>query len=172
MRSLLVTVLAVSGCTVGEVGPTGAGPDAPVGGNPDASAGPDAPAGLTFGTCRDQVTANLGNGHHNAGQDCQSGCHDHGFTLSGTVYTSAAGTTPAVGATITIKDAAGVMFDVVSATNGNFSTTRAVTFPVLVVASSCPSATPMSGSIAAGNGGCNKSGCHVPGVGQGAVHVP
>ena len=33
-------------------------------------------------------------GNHSPGQDCQGGCHNHGFTLSGTLF--AAGTTPVV----------------------------------------------------------------------------
>lgn len=176
----MIVLLAASGCTVGDVGSTQhpTDPDAPAavpdGGVTDApGALPDAvTAGTAFGECRDKVTTGLDNGHHNAGQNCQNGCHNHGFTLSGTVYTSVAGTTPAAGVTIEVKDAAGLTFDMLSATNGNFSTTRPVTFPVQVIATSCPTTTPMSATVVANGGGCNKTGCHTPGAGQGAIHVP
>jgi len=174
MRTLLLLCVlgwATTGCT-GEITDGSAGN---LGGDqgPDASTsmpGPDASPGAF--TCRDKITANIGNGHHNPNQDCQQGCHDHGFTLSGTISTTTAGGTPVVGASITVKDSAGVTFDVVSQANGNFYTSHAVTFPVTVIASSCPDVQPMSATIAAGNGGCNKSGCHTAGTGTGAIHLP
>ncbi|HEY5923697.1 MAG TPA: hypothetical protein VIV11_18575 [Kofleriaceae bacterium] len=126
---------------------------------------PDAPGFK----CRDKVTL-VGDGHHNPGMNCQNGCHNHGFTLSGTLYTSAAGTTPVVGATITIKDADGFTYEMVSNQNGNFFTSSGMTFPVTVTASMCPDVAPMIGQITAGNGGCNKAGCHVAGA-QGRVFL-
>jgi hypothetical protein len=115
--------------------------------------------------------ASVGSGHHNAGQDCMQGCHNHGFTMSGTLFAAANSTTPVVGASITVKDAQGMTFDMVTQQNGNFYTSNAVTFPVTVIASSCPDVHAMSGSIAAGNGGCNKTGCHAAGA-QGKIYLP
>ena len=135
----------------------------------DAAVVADAPAAFT---CRNQVPlAQLSSGHHNAGLDCMDGCHNHGFTLAGTLYTSSAGTTIIAGGTITISDAAGHTFDVVSQRNGNFYTSTAVTFPVTVIASECPATATMTESIASGSGGCNRTGCHTTG-GQGRIHLP
>jgi hypothetical protein len=142
---------------------TGGGPDAA-----SASGMPD--AATTVANCKNKVTS-VGSGHHNAGQDCMQGCHNHGFTLSGTLYASANSTTPVVGASITVKDAKGVTFDMVTQNDGNFYTSNAVTFPVTVVASMCPDSHAMSGSIAAGNGGCQKSGCHQAGA-AGKIYLP
>ena len=121
--------------------------------------------------CKNKVLGVTASGQHNPGQDCMQGCHNHGFTLSGTLYASANGTTPLVGATVTVTDAANKTFDMVTALNGNFSTSTSVTFPIKVIASSCPSATPMIGTITAGNGGCNKGGCHAAGA-AGKIHLP
>lgn len=118
--------------------------------------------------CKNLAAAN-GNGHHNAGQDCLNGCHNHGFTLAGTLY-DAGGTTALPGGTITVKDANGTKFDMVAASNGNFYTSQAIAFPITVYASSCPTSSPMTASIASGNGGCNKSGCHSSGA-QGHIHL-
>lgn len=149
------------------------GPSAPPENNnpaPDGGAADSATAtgdAATF-ACRNRVTAGLGDGHHNPGQDCQNGCHNHGFTLSGTIYSAGAALS---GATITVKDDTNNTFDIVSQANGNFYTINAVVFPITVVASSCPDVAPMASKITAGNGGCNKSGCHVAGA-QGRIHLP
>lgn len=132
----------------------------------------DAGADASGFACRDPVpAAQLGSGHHNAGQDCQQGCHNHGFTLSGTMFAAANSTTPVQGATVTVMDANGQTFDVVTQLDGNFYTSRTVAFPVTVIASSCPSVQPMVETIAAGNGGCNKTGCHTTAA-QGRIHLP
>jgi hypothetical protein len=184
MRSLLALLL-VAGCTVGgDPGTGGGGGDdgdgsgrggdvtQPDGGVdlPDGSSvgGPDAAVFM----CRDKVpAANLSNGHHNPGQDCLNGCHNHGFKLAGTLYTTAAGGTVVKGGTITVVDNDGQTFDMVSQANGNYYTTRPVAFPVKVTASMCPDVQPMSSTIPQGSGGCNKSGCHTAG-GTARVHVP
>lgn len=100
---------------------------------------------------------------HNAGQDCIS-CHATNpdltlrFTLAGTLYLDSFGTTPRGGATITVTDAKGLIVPLVSDVEGNFYTTRALTFPVSVSASACPSTMAMMAKPA--NGSCNASGCH------------
>jgi hypothetical protein len=170
MRPLVFLLLTA--CTIGTIDGSGT-----MGSNhePDASVAtvdgpkitsPDAPGFM----CRDKVTL-VGDGHHHPGENCQNGCHNHGFKLSGTLYTSATSTTPVVGATITIKDAAGFTYEMVSNTNGNFYTSSSMTFPVTVIASMCPDVHAMSGTISAANGGCNKAGCHVVGA-QGRVYLP
>ena len=181
MRHLFVVGLVVTGACVGTIDvPNGTGsPDAatasPGSGSgsgssasPDAAPTPDAP--VTGFACRNAAPP-PGNGHHNAGQDCQQGCHNHGFSFSGTLYTSAAGTTIASGATITAIDANGAVIEVVSQTNGNFYATTPVTFPIAIYASSCPTVQHMSATVVAGDGGCNKTGCHTA-AGTGRVHLP
>ena len=147
--------------------PGGSGSGGGLGGSGSGSGSGVGSNGCLNGT----TAANVGNGHHNAGTDCMDGCHNHGFTLAGTLYTSSAGTTIIAGGTITIRDAAGHTFDVVSQRNGNFYTSTAVTFPVTVIASECPAAATMTESIASGSGGCNRTGCHTTG-GQGRIHLP
>ena len=101
-------------------------------------------------------------------------CHFHGFSLAGTMYSSASGGTAVAGATITVKDAAGHTFDMVTMTNGNFYTSTPVQFPVTVVASDCqlsPNPQPMTAALQSADAGCNKSGCHVSGA-QGHIHLP
>jgi hypothetical protein len=133
---------------------------------PDAGAGTDA-AGFA---CRNKV-ASVGSGHHHPGEDCQGSCHNHGFTLGGTLFVAPGSATPLVGATVTVLDAAGKTIDVVSQANGNFYTAQAIAFPVTVTASECPSVAPMVTKVTATMDGCNKSGCHVAGA-QGVIHLP
>jgi hypothetical protein len=170
MRALLAIVLLGSACT-GIVDTSGPGGGSDV--VPDAGPGSNTPDGGTTPTdapafaCRNPVT-NVGSGNHNAGQDCMNGCHNHGFTLAGTLFVPNT-TTPVVGASITVVDGAGKTFDIVSQRNGNFYTSTTVTFPVHVTASRCPDVMAMSGAVAAG--GCNQTGCHASGA-QGSIHLP
>jgi hypothetical protein len=100
---------------------------------------------------------------HNAGQDCLS-CHATNpdltlrFTLAGTLFMDSFGTTPRGGATVTVTDAKGLIVPLISDVEGNFYTIKALTFPVTVAASACPSSMAMVGKPA--NGACNASGCH------------
>jgi hypothetical protein len=179
MRALCV-VLLLAGCTVG-VDNTGSGGGGGGSGSDDpmVDAGTSSADGASASSpdaavfmCRNKVPNNtLSNGHHNAGQDCLQGCHNHGFSLAGTLYNAPSGGAAVPGGTITIVDANGQTFDVVSQANGNFYTTKPVTFPVKVTASLCPDIKPMSSSIPSGSGGCNKSGCHTAAA-AGRVHVP
>jgi hypothetical protein len=118
----------------------------------------------------DNLAATTATGQHNAGQDCQS-CHAAGggaptFTMGGTLYSAASGGTAVTGGTINVTDAAGKTVKLVSAKNGNFWTTTALTFPVKVNASLCPATVPMSATVG-GNGACNN--CHNSTF---RVHVP
>jgi hypothetical protein len=180
MRPPIFLLAFLAACDVGQInGPPGAPvPDAPAGaidgpsGGPDgapASGGPDAAPSL----CRNQVQT-ADSGHHNAGANCGvSGCHGGGgggpvWTVSGTLYASAAGATALAGATITVVDANGATHDIVSALNGNFYTGEAIPLPATVFASSCPNISKMTASISLGS--CNS--CHVGGNATGAVHLP
>jgi hypothetical protein len=122
--------------------------------------------------CRDRITTGLDSGHHNPGQDCQSGCHDHGFYLSGTIYASANGGQAAPGVSITIIDADGNVGDTVSSVDGNFWATLPVTFPVTIIASSCPTVMPMVAKVSSADSHCNKGGCHAASGGAGRIHLP
>ncbi|MDB4953618.1 MAG: hypothetical protein JWO36_1187 [Myxococcales bacterium] len=182
-NAILVGILVLASGCMGTIDGTGGPIGGPGGGNgsPDAGAGSGsgtptdggggAGDGSSAAACKTKVVSGIGSGQHNPGQDCQQGCHNHGFILSGTLFSAINGNTPLVGATVTVTDAANHTFDMVTQQNGNFYLKTAVTFPVKVVASSCPDTTPMSGTIAAGNGGCNKGGCHAAGA-TGVIHLP
>jgi hypothetical protein len=122
--------------------------------------------------CDPQVPSDqLGNGEHNPGQDCMNGCHDHGFTFAGTVFTSATSSTPFTGATVVVVDADNQIVSAQSQLNGNFFSTIAVKFPLTVLATSCPTVDHMTATVA-GSGsavGCNQTGCHTSGN---WIHIP
>jgi hypothetical protein len=149
--------------------------DAPREADPDASLGAsDAPevardgANVTADAAPACKPANVihGDGHHNPGQDCMSGCHDHGFSLAGTLLL-ADGVTPASNATITVVDATHFSQDIVASTNGNFFSYLPVTYPVTITASMCPSVQPMAETATVGS--CNSAACH--GGVQGMSHL-
>lgn len=173
-----ISMLALAACEVGDITARAPGTaDAQVPGAPDGapSVGPDAAPGsggdASTLACKDPV-ATQATGEHNPGTTCMS-CHGAGggaprFTMGGTLYATATGGAPVVGATITMIDATGATIDVVSAKNGNFWAVQAVTYPVTVYASSCPNVQPMIAKSATGD--CNS--CHTSGVGPGTVHLP
>jgi hypothetical protein len=103
-----------------------------------------------------------GDGHHNAGKNCMQGCHNHGFTLAGTLYTNATGNSALVGATMQITDANNQVLSLVTMSNGNFYTSTPVTLPLHIVGSECPVTTAMN--AAASTGACNS--CHVGATAQ------
>jgi hypothetical protein len=131
------------------------------------------PSDLATAACDKLVaTTVLGidaDGHHNAGLDCLS-CHTgtgaapHWYA-AGTLYTTASGTAPVVGATVHITDAKGVEVKLITANNGNFWTATALTYPVQVKASLCPTTVMMP--VAPSTGSCNT--CHSSGN---RVHLP
>jgi len=105
------------------------------------------------------------------------GCHVHGFTIAGTVFTSVNSHIPIIGATVRVLDANNKTIDMVTQGNGNFYTATPVAFPVKVVATSCPSYSAMSGPVSGYTvvggltaAGCNNSTCHVAGSFQ--IHLP
>ena len=173
---VVFAVLLMAGCTVGTASTgstsTGGGDDgltidAPTG-TPvwlDAALGTD---GGAFPNCRMPVTG-YGDGHHNTGKNCMDGCHNHGFTVAGTVYTSATNNTGYAGATVTLTDKNNQVIDLVVQANGNFYTKNAVAFPVKVMATSCPYGAPMTADST--TGACNT--CHAQAGGSaGQMHLP
>ena len=167
----LFAISAAAGC-VGKTPSGGDQPDAPGGGGPGKDAGPviDALIDAAPFTCRDKVTTGLDNGHHRPGENCQQSCHDHGFFMSGTLFTP--GGQAVAGATITFVDANGMTGDMRTNLNGNFWwSLLPVAFPVTVIASSCPDVQKMNATVTAADAGCNKAGCHVTGA-AGRIHLP
>jgi hypothetical protein len=175
MFRAVVLTAALCACTNGDLaggGGSGSGSD-DAGLNPNADAPKlmwvdAAPGSGNNLPCKNNVLPAPQLGHHNTGQDCMSGCHDqHGFTLSGTLYTSATNNTGFAGATISITDNNGAKLDLVVNSNGNFYTKQPIAFPVLVIASSCPSAVKMT--LASADGRCNR--CHSQTAGT-QMHLP
>jgi hypothetical protein len=153
--------------------PSGGQDGGTTGGNQDGGSMNMPDAGMQTPACKNKVTS-YGSGHHNPGQNCMSSCHNHGFTLAGTLYSSATGGTAVAGASITVKDSTGAMFDIVTQSNGNFYTSQSVHFPVTVYASECQisqMSQVMTDSIATGQGGCSMTGCHTTSA-QGRIHLP
>ena len=118
--------------------------------------------------CEPEQTPTGSEGHQ-AGTDCMS-CHDsmtgsRRWTVAGTLYSDASGSSPVSGATIIVNDAAGAALRLVTHPNGNFSTNEAVELPLSVAASLCPDSAEMLSS--ASSGGCNS--CHDSSF---RVHLP
>lgn len=175
----IALIACIAGCSVGGQSP-GDDPkppgDATIGdGQVDAFSFPmwvDAAPGGSGGSndCRNTVSG-VDTGYHNTGRSCFQSCHNHGFTLAGTVYTGTNNNTGYTGATITIRDSASRTIDLVVQANGNFYTSAAIAFPALVMASACPYATKMTAEVA--NGDCNSAGCHAQQGGPaGQIHLP
>lgn len=108
------------------------------------------------------LSANKPDGFHRPGESCMdSGCHGTSpangapqFTAAGTIFTDNTGATAKPGATVfvgTVK--------MISADNGNFYTTEAITFPTTTTSSLCPDNNTMTTPIAdAADANCNS--CH------------
>lgn len=176
MRVLLLASALAAGCTIGETPPPSGARDAAVatgdGGAADARSVQWVDAAPGTGNnlpCENQVIPAPNNGNHFPGQSCFQNCHNHGFTVAGTLYTNATGNSAFAGATITVIDANNVTKKLVVHTNGNFYTSEAVAFPLLTLASSCPSAVRMEASSP--NGNCNANGCHQGGTSS-QIHLP
>jgi len=119
--------------------------------------------------CKNQVLPPPTDGHHFPGQSCFQACHNHGWTVAGTLYTSSTGNTAFSGANITITDSNNQTMNLVTGANGNFYTTQPIAFPVLVIASACPAAVKMTLAVAASGRACNS--CHIGGTNE-QMHLP
>jgi hypothetical protein len=118
--------------------------------------------------CKNAATPPF-DGHHNTGKNCFDNCHNHGFSLAGTLYTNDTGNTGFSGANITVTDSNNKTIDIVTNLNGNFYTFEPLAFPVLTMASACPSAVKMNVAVASTGRGCNT--CHVGGTSM-QLHLP
>lgn len=172
MRGSWIACALLAACTSGiDAGDDGPGQGTPQDAARDAT-GPiwiDAP--MTDGgvvDCKPPVST-VGDGHHNPGRDCQQSCHNHGFTLSGTVFASATASTAYPGATVTLTDRNNQTIELVTQRNGNFYTKQPIAFPVRVRISACPNAAAMQATVS--TAGCNASGCHAQGGGL-QIHLP
>lgn len=173
----------MAACTVGDVSgqlPPGSAPSeiddssgssvdagSPVGDPADAAPvtpTPDA-GGLADPDCKPLVQS-LASGRHNPGTaclECHNGQQGPAFSTGGTLYTTAAGGTPKVGATITLLDANGVTHELISAQNGNFWSEANIAFPATASASGCPTTLEMQGAVQDNGADCNTGGCHTAG---------
>jgi hypothetical protein len=160
-------VLSVTGCVVGDVGAPPGGGGSPIDASPGEADAPVIPDGAIAAVCTDRGSPGLPHIHNtggtsNKGQSCMSAaCHAAGgqggtFTAAGTVY-RADSTTANAGAVVRIKFGTTTRLAVTD-TDGNFSFSQPITFPVTVDTTACPDTTPMVGSPAVGN--CNSAGCH------------
>ena len=134
-----------------------------------------APAASDLTTCIPLQTT-VDDGHHNPGKDCLT-CHDGNhanatkFLVAGTLFSAATGGTGVAGATVEIVDSAGIVTPLVTAMNGNFYTSQAVTFPLTVRATSCPNEQPMITKVLTTGASCNN--CHATGkLPQQQIHLP
>ncbi|HEY3354333.1 MAG TPA: hypothetical protein VGQ83_13860 [Polyangia bacterium] len=169
----VVAAVLVCGCdgsstTAGQTDGPAAQADGPAA-QADGAPGAD-PAGQTDGPACDPQAA-AGPGGMNPGTACL-GCHatmsgSRKFTLAGTMYTDAAGSAKAAGVTVHVSDANGQTLALVSGNDGAFYTTQAITFPVSIRASKCPTVQEMPAQASSGD--CNQAGCHASGN---RVHVP
>ncbi len=165
---------ALAACTAGDLPPSGPSDAAVVMGDGRADARmiqwvDAAPGTGTTLPCENQVSPAPALGHHEPGKSCFQSCHNHGFTVAGTLYNNASGNSAFPGATITVIDTNNKTVKMVVNTNGNFYTREALAFPVLTLASSCPSAVKMVASSPDGN--CNAGNCH-PGATNQQIHLP
>jgi len=176
VRAIALSALGALAACVPGAGSSGMGSGDASGSGSPLDAAVDAPklmwvdAAMGSGSnlpCKNQATP-PGDGRHFPGKHCLQ-CHTGQFSVAGTLYTNATGNTAFAGATITITDSAGETIDLVTNQNGNFYTMQPLQFPVLVMASACPSAVKMPLAVAATGASCNT--CHAGGTND-QMHLP
>lgn len=178
VRTLALASLLLVACTVGDPNAqpgdvdAASGIDSGGGGGGDGGGGGGGDGG---GNANCEPAAVPPNGQHNPGTACVGqGCHDGAtqgvprFYLAGTLYTSAAGTTPLAGATILLPNGMGTPTKMVTASNGNFYLETPITLPVRAKASLCPN-TDMAMTAMVNQPNCNAAGCHAAGN---RIHLP
>jgi hypothetical protein len=130
--------------------------------------GPPPPPATDVFTGAPAYVMQVGRGTHNAGKNCMGGCHNHGFTLAGTV-TDGAGSGVG-GVEVRLVDANKKKISVYSGSNGNFYSSSSWVAPATVGVRNASAKNVMVTSLAASNGGCN--GCHATGGTQSKIHIP
>lgn len=164
----------------GSAGPSGSSPD----GGADGAGAPVSPPSTTAsGVFANAAAFSAGSsvsGHHNAGLNCMSSCHNHGFTFAGTLVDSTGAGVG--GAEVRLVDATGQATSVYTATGssqGNFYSTHAFVGPAHVGARNAVSTQNMLTAIqttaqapASTGGACNA--CHCTGAGCtiAPIHLP
>jgi hypothetical protein len=170
---LMLSGLTAASCLDYVDAPKGAsGPDGGASADAATSPVPPPPVNCTALLATAQIQTALANnadGHHNPGMACMDRCHTQNsigipFLLAGTVYTTATGTAPLIGATLTIVDGAGIRTTAISAENGNFfvalnNNNKTVKYPVSASIGSCASMQTQITSATMNN--CNTAGCHI-----------
>jgi hypothetical protein len=136
--------------------------------NPDSgnqTPTPDSPTVPAGPPCQNAVVdpGQIPDGHHFPGQNCMGSCHDHGFTLGGTLLKKDLSVYP--GGIITVIDANQKTVHLTAGNNGNFYTAEPLVFPLTTYASACPDVAPMISTVKEGEGGCAMAGCHTGGTG-------
>ena len=121
-------------------------------------------------------------GNHNAGQDCMSSCHNHGFTFAGTVFNASG--VGVGGAEVRLVDATGKVISVYTdnsggSAQGNFYTSQSFVGPAHVGVRNATNTQGMLEAIqstaqspASTGGACNA--CHCTGTGCtiAPIHLP
>jgi hypothetical protein len=137
-----------------------------------------------------ELSATPPTGHHNPvmAQGCMSAanCHNSALGLGtgapaysyGGVLFKADKTTPYAGGTVIVTLGSAAK-KVTAADNGEFFMVPGVAgldppttaMRASTQATACPNITAMVGTLGAGDGDCQKGGCHTPGTGQGVVYA-
>jgi len=177
--AVILSLALVAACDVGSVVSNNqGGADGSIGGSNGSNGSDGSNAGSN---CSAVVTdtANLPNGHHNAGMTCMTaGCHLIGnagagapeYSFAGTLYKDTGGTQPYAGATI-IVTVGGTQHKVVTSATGdagpgagNFFIAKALATPPSAAmtgttsASACPNTNAMAENLVDNGGNCNN--CH------------
>ena len=161
----------------GTAGVSDAGQDAAVG-----ATGPATPiaASSVFANAAPFVAGAGVSGHHNAGQDCNQGCHNHGFTIAGTLFDSAGAGIG--GAEVRLVDSTGKVISVYTATGGsqgNFYSKTSFVGPAHIGVRNATGTQTMITAIqttaqapASTGGACNACHCSGGGCTIAAIHLP
>jgi hypothetical protein len=121
-------------------------------------------------------------GHHNAGHDCFSSCHNHGFTFAGTVFDASG--VGVGGAEVRLVDATGKVISVYTdnlggSSQGNFYSSQSFVAPAHVGVRNATNAQVMITAIQTGaqspastGGACNACHCTGTGCAIAPIHLP
>jgi len=158
----------------------GGGADAGAGGADGGAVSPPISSSSVFAKAAPYSMGQPVGGKHNAGQDCMSGCHNHGFTFSGTLYDSnGAGIG---GAEVRLVDANGKAISVYTAVGGaqgNFYSSQSFAGPAHIGVRDATNTkdmlTPiqtMSQPPASTGGACGACHCTGGGCTVARIHLP